>query len=379
MKKWIYVVGSIGIIGLLILFCVFVLKLVNIVNKGIVGIPTETAQTELEISTEAESTEIVSAGEEVLFYEGISEKGEIIDIYSDVKDGIRIVCRIVVAGQLEIQMEKYKIPANGMAQIEVYDNCMSIFDRVALNCYFIDWKQNLIKSFPCNSTSQAISISSNMKKLAYYDSEKEKTIIRNIDTSEEKELTSTKKIGLSGVTIYSMRWSTDGTMLMFSGDVCEKENEDAKECYGWIEEQSDVIHIFYKNDAEIAYWGNYIIMFSHSLPYGKNSDGKVIYVDITTGEKKVFHTEDVNENQWIQVLDADTFVSKLTLVMEDKEIYRVYHNGTKCDEFELKYGDQYPSIIYYFYNMKEKRMFVQQYDFDTGIDRYRMKELKHET
>ncbi len=379
MKKWIYVFGSIGITGLLILFCVFVLKLVNIVNKGIVGIPTETAQTELEISTEAESTEIVSAGEEVLFYEGISEKGEIIDIYSDVKDGIRIVCRIVVAGQLEIQMEKYKIPANGMAQIEVYDNCMSIFDRVALNCYFIDWKQNLIKSFPCNSTSQAISISSNMKKLAYYDSEKEKTIIRNIDTSEEKELTSTKKIGLSGVTIYSMRWSTDGTMLMFSGDVCEKENEDAKECYGWIEEQSDVIHIFYKNDGEIAYWGNYIIMFSHSLPYGKNSDGKVIYVDITTGEKKVFHTEDVNENQWIQVLDADTFVSKLTLVMEDKEIYRVYHNGTKCDEFELKYGDQYPSIIYYFYNMKEKRMFVQQYDFDTGIDRYRMKELKHET
>lgn len=275
-----------------------------------------------------------------------------------------------------VAMEDMQIPTFNL-KMEANTDSVLIQNQSEHKYYYVtyDKGEKGVIDIPQDAISSCVS--NNRKYIAYQaPGDVSRLIIRTIADETEQTLHCADPLGLKiGINYGKLKWNTDDTKIMFSGSICYREGENAKNVYGWIDVNSDTITYYEKENKEVEFWGNYLIVHSERMDYGVDSQGSVLFYDIQTGESKEYQPEEKNEDQFIYVVDAKSYATMWDKYDGEGVIFKYYMENKKIGTYLLTYEeDRQPSIVSFYYSAKNSKMYAQIYDFEQS--KYKLMEIK---
>lgn len=216
-----------------------------------------------------------------------------------------------------------------------------------------------------------VCLSDDLSKLVYQSSEPDgdgyPLIIKDLGSGEEEiaYMTAVEKGSISGFDY--IHFSKDNTRIGFMGQTNPDPDKQSVDCFGYINLENHEVYMEIRDQIAVSGVNDYIAVYDARLPYGEESGGTVLLLNIKSCEKTEFTTVSNDESQFVYVIDENMFFTTFDSGSSDgKGMVEIkkYENGNLAQTYSYSYEGEADSISDICYDRETDSLFVESYSME---------------
>lgn len=265
---------------------------------------------------------------------------------------------------------EYEIPAiPGAYSVEPMEQGVSLYIRGCTSYYIFANDGELVKKIVVPNESEISSLSRDCTELVYLENTDDNPygilVLLDIASGKKKNLYSLDFGPEDFITISDIWFSESGNRVGVFGQTIFDENESSADSYGYLNLRDQTKEVIVQEGKYVEMAGNNLIIYDQSMEIDQISSGEVLFWDLDSLEKRMFHTKEKNESQEVYPVNDSVFLTTLEETDENDQstlIVRQYENGECKREFAYCFEDGNTFGMHVAYEECTKRFYLNLYD-----------------